>query len=84
MLSGGGGVIANVASIGGIIGMHFNHNYCASKAGVVSLTKCIGASYAAKGIRANALIAGAFDSDFITPYAANIKAALADPQLRYM
>lgn len=84
MLRTGGGVIANVSSIGGTIGMHSNHSYCASKAGVISLTKCVGASYAAKGIRANCLVAGAFDSDFIAPYAANIKAALAHDQFRYM
>jgi NAD(P)-dependent dehydrogenase (short-subunit alcohol dehydrogenase family) len=83
MLTTGGGVIANVSSIGGTIGMHSNHNYCASKAGVISLTKCLGASYAAKGIRTNCLVAGPFDSDFIAPYAAGIKAALADEQLRY-
>ncbi len=84
MLTSGGGVIVNVSSIGGTIGMHSNHNYCASKAGVISLTKCIGAAYAAKGIRANCLVAGSFDSDFIAPYATGIKSALADEQLRYM
>lgn len=84
MLTSGGGVIANVSSIGGTIGMHSNHNYCASKAGVISLTKCIGAAYAAQGVRANCLVAGSFDSEFIAPYAAGIKATLADPQLRYL
>jgi len=84
MLKTGGGVIANVSSIGGTIGMHSNHNYCASKAGVISLTKCIGASYAAKGIRANCLVAGSFDTEFIAPYADAIKATLADEQLRYL
>jgi NAD(P)-dependent dehydrogenase (short-subunit alcohol dehydrogenase family) len=84
MLESGGGVIANVSSIGGIIGMHSNHNYCASKAGVISLTKCIGAAYANRGIRANSLVAGSFDSDFIAPYAEGIKTILEDDQLRYM
>jgi NAD(P)-dependent dehydrogenase (short-subunit alcohol dehydrogenase family) len=84
MLANGGGVIANVSSIGGKIGMYSNHNYCVSKAGVISLTKCIGVTYARKGIRANCFVAGSFESDFIAPFLPHIKSALDDPNMRYL
>lgn len=39
MIAAGGGVIVNVASVGGMIGLANRAAYCASKAGVIGLAK---------------------------------------------
>src|SRR3954469_19007462 len=51
MISGGGGVIVNVASLAGIIPNPKRNAYAASKAGVVSLTRALASEWAAKGVR---------------------------------
>lgn len=65
MIARGGGVIVNVASAGALIGLKNRMAYCASKAAVVGLTRCIAADHALQGIRINAIAPGTVDSPWI-------------------
>jgi NAD(P)-dependent dehydrogenase (short-subunit alcohol dehydrogenase family) len=54
----GGGAVVNVASTAGLIGSAYSAPYCASKGGVVMLTKALAVEYADRGIRFNAVAPG--------------------------
>ena len=63
MLAGSGGAIVNVSSVNAVMATAEGAAYCASKAGVESLTATAALELATRGVRVNALRAGAF----ITP-----------------
>jgi hypothetical protein len=66
MIGGGdGGSIVNIASmLGTIASAPINQaSYCASKGGVVNLTRELGAQWARKGVRVNAIAPGFFASE---------------------
>jgi NAD(P)-dependent dehydrogenase (short-subunit alcohol dehydrogenase family) len=60
-----GGAIVNVASILGLrgVGQIPQAGYAASKGGIVNLTRELGAQWARKGIRVNAIAPGWFESE---------------------
>ena len=62
---GAGGSIVNVASILGVVGLGQipQAGYAASKGGLVNLTRELGAQWARKGVRVNALAPGWFRSE---------------------
>jgi NAD(P)-dependent dehydrogenase (short-subunit alcohol dehydrogenase family) len=58
----GGGAIVNIASNAGIKAQPYSAAYCASKAGVVHLTRVIADEYVKRGIRANCVAPGGIDT----------------------
>lgn len=69
------GSIVNVASLGSFVALTDAAAYCASKAGVVAVTKSLAVEWAALGVRVNAIVPGNFQT------ALNAK-ALSDPARR--
>jgi len=60
-----GGAIVNTSSVNGLGGVPTASLYAAAKAGILGLTKSAALEYGAKGIRVNALVAGAFDTPML-------------------
>jgi NAD(P)-dependent dehydrogenase (short-subunit alcohol dehydrogenase family) len=57
-----GGVVLSTASVSGLEGTNGLAHYCASKAGIVALTKVIAMDYAQYGIRANCICPGGINT----------------------
>jgi NAD(P)-dependent dehydrogenase (short-subunit alcohol dehydrogenase family) len=55
--------IVNIASTYGIIGAPLAPSYCASKGGIVNLTRQLAVDYSADGLRVNAICPGYIDTD---------------------
>jgi NAD(P)-dependent dehydrogenase (short-subunit alcohol dehydrogenase family) len=65
MIEAGRGSIVNIASILGLVGAApvKEASYCAAKGAVVNLTRALGAEWARKGVRVNAIAPGWFPSE---------------------
>jgi len=63
MLLAGAGKIINIASILSIFGAPYATAYCASKGGIVQLTKSLATAWAKDGIQVNAVLPGWIDTD---------------------
>jgi NAD(P)-dependent dehydrogenase (short-subunit alcohol dehydrogenase family) len=57
MLDGGGNIV-NVASNAGLMGQPYSAAYCASKGGVIQLTRALADEYLTRGVRVNAVAPG--------------------------
>ncbi len=57
-----GGCIVNISSVSGVIGNAAQINYCASKAGVIGMTKSMARELASRNIRVNAVAPGMVDT----------------------
>lgn len=55
--------IVNIASTYGVIGAPLSPAYCASKGGVVNLTRQLAVDYGPEGLRVNAILPGYVDTD---------------------
>jgi NAD(P)-dependent dehydrogenase (short-subunit alcohol dehydrogenase family) len=65
MVVRGHGVIVNVSSIAGVVGLGNRAAYCASKAGVIGLTRALTADHAGQGLRVNAVCPGTVETAWI-------------------
>ncbi|MFV2044143.1 MAG: SDR family NAD(P)-dependent oxidoreductase, partial [Anaerolineales bacterium] len=70
--AGSGGSIINIASISGFVGNRGGNNshYCATKGGVIALTRALAVEWAPQHIRVNAIAPGYF----VTPMTDRLKA----------
>ncbi len=68
LLAAGGGVIVNTASTAGLIGQPWSAAYCASKGGVVLLTKALATEYKGRNIRVNAIAPGGTKTNIIQSF----------------
>lgn len=65
-----GGVIVNIASAAGLIGVERRLPYSTSKGAVISMTRAIAIDYVTQGIRCNAICPGTVDTPFVAGYLA--------------
>jgi meso-butanediol dehydrogenase/(S,S)-butanediol dehydrogenase/diacetyl reductase len=62
------GTIVNMASVSGIRATPYNAAYCASKGGVVLLTKSMAIEFAKAGVRINAVCPASVDTPFLRSF----------------
>jgi NAD(P)-dependent dehydrogenase (short-subunit alcohol dehydrogenase family) len=77
MLKQGKGAIVNTASIAGRVGFVNLPAYCASKGGVIQLTKTVALEYAKAGLRINAVCPGVIKTPMIDRFTHGSKEAEA-------
>lgn len=65
MLETGGGAIVNTSSVTGLGGAPMSAFYAAAKAAVITLSKTAAIEYAARNIRVNAIVPGAFHTPML-------------------
>lgn len=68
MLAQGHGVIVNMGSVAGLVGIERRFAYCATKGAVLAMTRQLAVDYARAGIRCNAIAPGTVHTPFVEGY----------------
>ena len=76
-----GGKIINITSVAGVMGNPGQANYCASKAGIIGLTKSAARELGSRGITVNAVAPGLIDTEMTESLPENIKEAMKEQTL---
>ena len=63
LVASGRGAVVNIASTFGLVGAHAAPAYCASKGGVIALSRQLAVDYGPRGVRVNAICPGYVDTD---------------------
>lgn len=79
-----GGVIINTASTSGLAAQPYQAAYCASKGGVVMLTKALALEYWDRKLRVNAIAPGGVDTPIIQDFAQMPEGADMNRIMRYV
>lgn len=78
MLKQRGGRIINISSVSGVMGNAGQTNYCASKAGIIGMTKAVARELASRGITSNAVAPGFIATEMTEVLSENVKAAATE------
>ncbi len=68
MLEQGHGLILNMGSVAGLVGIERRFAYCATKGAVIAMTRQLAVDYARAGIRCNAIAPGTVHTPFVEGY----------------
>lgn len=78
MLKQKSGRIINISSVSGVMGNAGQANYCASKAGLIGLTKSVARELGSRGITVNAIAPGFIETEMTEVLSDEVKKAMGD------
>ena len=78
MLKQRSGRIINISSVSGVMGNAGQANYCASKAGLIGLTKSVARELGSRGITSNAVAPGFIHTEMTDVLPDDVKKAMGD------
>ena len=78
MLKQKSGRIINISSVSGVMGNAGQANYCASKAGVIGLTKSVARELGSRGITSNAVAPGFIETEMTSVLPEDVKKAMGE------
>jgi 3-oxoacyl-[acyl-carrier protein] reductase len=73
MMAAQSGVIVNIASVSGLVGIGGQTNYAASKGALIAFTRSLAAELGPRGIRVNAVVPGFVETDMTARMPRQIK-----------
>lgn len=78
MLKQKSGRIINISSVSGVMGNAGQANYCASKAGIIGLTKSVARELGSRGITSNAVAPGFIETEMTDVLPEDVKKAMGE------